>query len=270
MDKLPSTEHSSLYNDIENMSTQEILQSINQEDAKVALAVQQCLPQIAVLVDAVAERMKHGGRLFYIGSGTSGRLGVVDASECPPTFGVSDELVVGVIAGGDGAIRKAVEFAEDDTEKAWEDLEAYSIGSLDSIVGLAASGSTPYVLGGIQKAREEGLLTGAITCSPGSKIGQACEYAIEVAVGPEFITGSTRMKSGTAQKMVLNMLSTSVMIKLGRIRGNKMVDMQLSNQKLEFRGARMIMAELNISEEEARSLLKTHGSVRAVLAQAKK
>lgn len=269
MDKLPSTENTSLYNDIERMSTSEILASINAEDAKVAIAVQACLPEIEKLVDAVVEKMKQGGRLFYIGSGTSGRLGVVDASECPPTFGVSFDMVVGVIAGGDGAIRKAVEFAEDDGEQAWKDLEAYQISTLDSLVGLAASGNTPYVLGGIKRAKAASLVTGAITCNPGSNIGRACDYPVEVAVGPEFITGSTRMKSGTAQKMVLNMLSTSIMIKLGRIKGNKMVDMQLTNKKLEYRGARMIMAELGVSEEEARSLLKEHGSVREAIARGK-
>jgi N-acetylmuramic acid 6-phosphate etherase len=206
--------------------------------------------------------MKKGGRLFYIGAGTSGRLGVVDASECPPTFGVPFDMVIGLIAGGDIAIRKAVEYAEDNWEQAWKDLQAYNITQKDVVIGIAASGRTPYVIGGLQACREKGILTGCITCNAGSKLAAAAEYPVEVVVGPEFVTGSTRMKAGTAQKLVLNMISTSVMIQLGRVRGNKMVDMQLSNEKLVDRGVKMVMDELQIDEEKAAQLLKQHGSVR--------
>lgn len=266
MDKLPITEDTSLYTDIERMSTNEILTNINREDAKVAGAVAEILPHVARFVDAAYERMKLGGRLFYIGAGTSGRLGILDASECPPTFGVSHDLVVGIIAGGDGAIRKAVEFAEDDRQQAWKDLQHYFPDEKDTLVGIAASGTTPYVIGGIADARNEGLLTGCISCNPGSPLGAASEFPMEVSVGPEFVTGSTRMKSGTAQKMILNMLSTSLMIKLGRVQGNRMVDMQLSNVKLEKRAVRMVVNELNVNEETARELLKKHGSVRSAIA----
>lgn len=265
MHKLPDTENSSGYEHIEKMSTQQILQSINQEDATVAASVAHALPQIERFVDAAILRLQAGGRLFYIGSGTSGRLGVVDASECPPTFGVPFDLVIGIIAGGDGAIRRAVEFAEDNTEQAWKDILAYSPNSNDIVVGIAASGSTPYVIGGVTMARQSGLLTACVVCSTGSPLAEAVEFPIEVPVGPEFITGSTRMKAGTAQKMILNMISTSLMIKMGRIKGNKMVDMQLSNKKLVYRGVRMIVQELGISEEEASVLLERHGSVRGVL-----
>lgn len=258
-----------MYNDIEQMSTFEVLSNINKEDAKVAGAVATVLPEIERFIDASFERMKEGGRLFYIGAGTSGRLGIVDASECPPTFGVPHDLVVGIIAGGDSAIRKAVEFAEDDPEQAWKDLEAYFPDEKDTIVGIAASGTTPYVIGGIKKARAKGLVTGCISCNPGSPLGKACEFPMEVAVGPEFITGSTRMKSGTAQKMVLNMISTSLMVKLGRVQGNRMVDMQLSNHKLEQRAIRMIVSELDISEGQALELLRKYGSVRTAIAQYK-
>jgi N-acetylmuramic acid 6-phosphate etherase len=265
MDKLPITENESNHADIEKMSTGEVLRAINSEDAQVAGAVKECLPQIESLVNEVALRMQEGGRLFYIGSGTSGRLGVVDASECPPTFGVSHDMVVGIIAGGDSAIRKAVEYAEDNTNQAWNDLAAYYPNKSDTVIGIAASGTTPYVLGGLKKAKEHGLLTGCVTCNPNSPLGALAQFPVEVNVGPEFITGSTRMKSGTAQKMILNMISTSVMIRLGRVKGNRMVDMQLTNNKLEKRATRMIMTALDIDEISAQKLLKEHGSVRSVL-----
>lgn len=257
-----TTESSSNYNDLDKMSLAQVLTGINNEDKSVPLAVEKAIPQIEALVAQIVVRMKQGGRLFYIGAGTSGRLGVVDASECPPTFGVPFDLVVGIIAGGDGAIRKAVENAEDDQDQAWLDLQAQGIGEFDTVVGIAASGRTPYVVGGLQKAREAGLLTGSIACNAGSPIAQAAEYAIEVIVGPEFVTGSTRMKAGTAQKLVLNMISTSTMIQLGRVKGNKMVDMQLSNDKLVVRAENMLIKELGISREEAVSLLTQYGNVR--------
>lgn len=265
MNKIPSTENSSLYNDIEQMSTAEILTNINNEDAKVASAVARVIPAIEAFVDAAAFRMLNGGRLFYLGSGTSGRLGVVDASECPPTFGVSHDLVIGIIAGGDSAIRKAVEFAEDDMSQAWLDMGVYGPDSQDVVVGIAASGTTPYVLGGISEARKNGLLTAGICCSENAPLSELVEHPIEAVVGPEFITGSTRMKSGTAQKLILNMISTCLMIKMGRIKGNKMVDMQLTNHKLVKRGVRMIVSESGISEKKAEELLKKYGSVREVL-----
>ncbi len=261
------TEQESLHNNIDQMSVKEILQNINKEDQGVAFSVQKALPQIEKLVSAVAERMRAGGRLFYIGAGTSGRLGIVDASECPPTFGVPFDTVVGIIAGGDKAIRKAVENAEDDINQAWVDLQAYNIQANDCLVGLAASGTTPYVVGGLKKARENNILTGCIVCNNGGPIVAESNCPVEVVVGPEFITGSTRMKSGTAQKLVLNMLSTAVMVRLGRVKGNKMVDMQLTNHKLVDRGTKMVMKELDIDEDTAAFLLETHGSVRkAVLA----
>lgn len=261
------TEQESLYQNIDQMSITEILENINKEDQKVALAVQKSLPQIEQLSSAVAERMQNGGRLFYIGAGTSGRLGVVDASECPPTFGVPFDKVVGIIAGGDAAIRKAVENAEDDPNQAWIDLQEYEINAGDCLVGLAASGTTPYVVGGLKAARANGVLTGCIICNNGGPIVAESDFPVEVVVGPEFVTGSTRMKSGSAQKMVLNMLSTAVMIRLGRVKGNRMVDMQLTNNKLVDRGTQMVMKELNIDEALAASLLVTHGSVRkAVMA----
>lgn len=263
------TEQESKYKDIDKMSVLEILQNINNEDKLVPLAVENALPQIEKLATAVAERMQKGGRLFYIGAGTSGRLGVVDASECPPTFGVPFDWVVGIIAGGDTAIRKAVEFAEDDDKQAWIDLQEYEINEKDCLVGLAASGTTPYVVGGLNTARKHGILTGCIICNQGGPVVAESDYPVEVVAGPEFLTGSTRMKSGTAQKLVLNMLSTTVMIKLGRVKGNKMVDMQLTNHKLVDRGARMVMEELNIAQEEAAELLSKYGSVRKAVEASK-
>ncbi len=256
------TESASLFSNIENMSVQEILFSINNEDAKVHLAVKKAVPQIKKLVEKIVLRMKKGGRIFYLGAGTSGRLGVLDASEVPPTFGVSENVVIGLIAGGDAALRKAVEAAEDDPHKAWNELKKYNVNQLDTVIGIAASGTTPYVLGGIKHARENGLLTGCITCNPESKIADVTEFPIEVIVGPEFITGSTRLKSGTAQKMVLNMITTTIMIKLGRIKGNKMIHMQLTNQKLIDRGSRMIMEETQLSYEQSKELLLKYGSVK--------
>ena len=256
------TEQESRYNNIDQMSVLEILRGINNEDKSVPLAVERVIPQIERLAVAVTERMQNGGRLFYIGAGTSGRLGVVDASECPPTFGVPFDYVVGIIAGGDTAIRRAVENAEDDDEQAWADLLQYNIGEKDCLIGLAASGTTPYVVGGLNTARKNGVLTGCIVCNEGGPIAEASDYPVEVVVGPEFLTGSTRMKSGTAQKLVLNMLSTTVMIKLGKVKGNKMVDMQLTNHKLVDRGTQMVMDELRIGYEQAADLLLRHGSVR--------
>lgn len=256
------TEQDSNYSNIDQMSVLEILKGINNEDKTVPLAVEKAIPQIEKLATAVAQRMKDGGRLFYIGAGTSGRLGVVDASECPPTFGVPFDEVVGIIAGGDKAIRRAVENAEDDEQQAWVDLQEFNISSKDCLVGLAASGTTPYVVGGLQKARENGILTGCIICNSGGPVVEASDFPVEVVVGPEFLTGSTRMKSGTAQKLVLNMLSTTVMIRLGRVKGNKMVDMQLTNHKLVNRGTEMVMNELNIDYQQAEDLLIRYGSVR--------
>ncbi|GAB3203395.1 N-acetylmuramic acid 6-phosphate etherase [Pontibacter aydingkolensis] len=257
-----TTERDSKYNDLEKMSVREVLENINNEDKTVPMAVEKAIPQIEALAAIAVERMKAGGRLFYIGAGTSGRLGVVDASECPPTFGVPFDWVVGIIAGGDTAIRKAVEFAEDDAEQAWKDLQAYDIDENDIVVGLAASGTTPYVIGGLRAANAHGLATGCIVCNTGSPVAAEAQYPVEVVVGPEFVTGSTRMKAGTAQKLVLNMLSTSVMIQLGRVKGNKMVDMQLTNQKLYKRGVRMVMAETGADEQTATALLEKYGNVR--------
>ncbi len=264
------TESASEHSDLDKKSTVELLEGINSEDQKVALAVNKTIPEITCFVDQVVPRMKEGGRLFYIGAGTSGRLGIVDASECPPTFGIEHGIVVGIIAGGDTAIRKAVEFAEDDTSKGWEDLMEYNINSKDCLVGIAASGTTPYVLGAIQKAKENGILCAGISCNPESPLSILADIAISPIVGPEYVTGSTRMKSGTAQKLVLNMISTAVMIKLGRVKGNKMVDMQLSNNKLVDRGVKMIMDETNLSYLEAQKLLKEFGSVRKAVNQYKK
>jgi len=264
------TEQESHYNNIDQMSILEILHGINKEDQTVPLAVEKVIPQIEKLSEAVTDRMKAGGRLFYIGAGTSGRLGVVDASECPPTFGVPFDYVVGIIAGGDTAIRKAVENAEDDANQAWVDLSEYQINEKDCLIGLAASGTTPYVIGGLKTAREKGVLTGCIVCNEGGPIAAESDFPVEVVVGPEFLTGSTRMKSGTAQKLVLNMLSTTVMIKLGKVKGNKMVDMQLTNHKLVNRGIDMIMEELNIDQESAEALLNQHGSVRKAVDAAHK
>ncbi|SNT11331.1 N-acetylmuramic acid 6-phosphate etherase [Ekhidna lutea] len=265
MNKKPLTESDSLYDHLEKMSTIELLKGINEEDKKVAEAVEKCIPQIEAVVNAIVPRMQKGGRLFYIGAGTSGRLGIVDASECPPTFGVSHDKVIGLIAGGDSAIRKAVEFAEDDLEQGWRDLQSNDIGELDSLIGIAASGRTPYVVGATKHARAHGILTGCITCNQDSKLAEVAEYPIEILVGPEFVTGSTRMKAGTSQKLVLNMISTSVMIKLGHVQGNKMVDMQLSNDKLVERGVQMIMEKLDIPEEEARKRLRRFGTVRKAI-----
>jgi N-acetylmuramic acid 6-phosphate etherase len=257
-----TTEASSNYEALENMSIADLLSNMNKEDKTVPLAIEKELPAIEAFVEACFARMKTGGRLFYIGAGTSGRLGIVDASECPPTFGVEHGIVVGIIAGGDTAIRKAVEFAEDDTEQGWKDLMEYNINSNDTLVGIAASGTTPYVLGAIDEAKKMGVLTGGISCNPGSPLSQVVEFPMTPEVGPEFVTGSTRMKSGTAQKLVLNMISTSLMIKLGRVKGNKMVDMQLSNNKLVDRGVKMIMGEIDVTYEHAAELLEKHGSVR--------
>lgn len=264
------TESDSLYDNLDLMNLNELLTAINKEDQKVPFAVEKSLPQITALVDAVAGKMKDGGRLFYIGAGTSGRLGVVDASECPPTFGVPDGLVVGIIAGGDRAIRYPVEFAEDNTEQGWIDLEAYGINSKDVVVGIAASGSTPYVIGAVNACRSNAISTGCITCNLQSPLAQAVDFPVEVNVGPEFVTGSTRMKSGTAQKLVLNMLSTAVMIRLGRVKGNKMVDMMLSNDKLVDRGVRMVMDQTGLGREEASKLLLQFGSVRKAVESVKK
>ncbi|HEY8783327.1 MAG TPA: N-acetylmuramic acid 6-phosphate etherase [Mucilaginibacter sp.] len=257
-----TTEKDSHYNNLEKMSVMEILENINKEDQTVPLAVSKVLPQIEALATITAAKMKAGGRLFYIGAGTSGRLGIVDASECPPTFGVPFDWVVGIMAGGDSAIRKAVEFAEDDTEQAWIDLSEYHINNKDVLVGIAASGSTPYVVGGLKKANEHNITTGCVVCNGGSPVAAEAKYPVEVITGPEFLTGSTRMKAGTAQKLVLNMLSTSVMIQLGRVKGNKMVDMQLSNNKLVDRGTRMVMKETGLDEHAAANLLSEYGSVR--------
>ena len=259
------TEASSLYDNLEKMEISEILYNINKEDQKIAAAVKNVLSQVSLLVEGLEQRFYDGGRLFYIGAGTSGRLGVVDASEIPPTFGMPHERVIGLIAGGDGAIRKAVEFAEDDTEQAWKDLQAHDITDLDTVVGIAASGTTPYVLGGIKAARENGILTAGITNNPGSPLAVAAEIPIEVVVGPEFVTGSTRMKSGTSQKLVLNMITTALMIRIGRVKGNRMENMQLSNNKLVDRGTRYVMDSLGLSYEEANSLLKKHGSVKEAI-----
>lgn len=262
---IPDTEQTSRYDHIEQMSTHEILTAINQEDATVALSVQKVIPQIEAFVQEAYTRMQVGGRLFYIGSGTSGRLGVVDASECPPTFGVSNDVVIALIAGGDGAIRHAVENAEDAESQAWDDLTPYKPTPSDIVLGIAASGTTPYVIGGVRDAKNAGLLTGCIACSENSPLGDAVDCKIEVPVGPEFITGSTRMKSGTAQKMILNMISTTLMIKLGRVKGNRMVDMQLTNQKLQERGVRMIVSATGVETEDAVRMLQNHGSVRAAI-----
>lgn len=262
---MSTTESSSRYDHLETMTTLDLIQNINKEDQSVAFSVEKAVPQIESLVEAIVLSMKKGGRLFYIGAGTSGRLGILDASECPPTYGVSHDLVIAIIAGGDQAIRRAVENAEDDPDVAWSDLLHYGITENDSVVGIAASGTTPYVIGGVRKAREKGLVTGCITCNTFSPLAAESEFPVEVVVGPEFVTGSTRMKSGTAQKMVLNMISTTVMIKLGKVKGNKMVDMQLSNEKLVKRGTRMIMDATGTAEEEAYTLLIKHGSVRAAV-----
>ena len=262
---LSITESPSHFHNLERMSVDELIRNINEEDSKVHLAVKDAIPQIVRLVEQIDIRMKKGGRIFYLGAGTSGRLGVLDASEVPPTFGVPDNMVIGLIAGGDVALRKAVEAAEDDPDKAWETLQNFNINQNDTVIGIAASGTTPYVIGGIVHARKNGILTGCITCNPASKVAAVTEYPIEAVVGPEFVTGSTRLKSGTAQKMILNMITTSIMIRLGRVKGNKMVNMMLSNKKLVERGTRMIMEELKLPEDESRQLLLTHGSVKKAI-----
>jgi len=257
-----TTEEESLYDDLENQSISLLLSQMNQEDQKVAHAVSSAIPQIQALVEQILPRMKVGGRLFYLGAGTSGRLGVLDASECPPTFGVSHNHIVGLIAGGDGAIRKAVEFAEDQDDMGWADLQSHRITKKDSVIGIAASGTTPYVIGALKACREKNILTGCITCNVNSPLSVSSDFPVEVVVGPEFITGSTRMKAGTAQKLVLNMISTSLMIKLGKVQGNKMVDMQLSNDKLVDRGSRMVVDETNLDFDTAKEYLLKYGSVR--------
>lgn len=260
-----TTEADSLYDHLEKMEIRELLSAINQEDQKVPMAVAANIPQIEALVEVIYKKMSHGGRLFYIGAGTSGRLGIVDASECPPTFGVPHGWVIGLIAGGDKAIRKAVEFAEDDMQQGWKDLQEHHINVDDVLVGIAASGTTPYVLGALQTANEQGIETGCVVCNSGSPIAKNSNWPVEVVVGPEFVTGSTRMKSGTAQKLVLNMITTTVMIKLGRVKGNKMVDMTPTNNKLIDRGVRMIVQQLQVNEEQAIELLQKHGSVRKAI-----
>lgn len=257
-----TTEQSSNYNHLEKMSTSELISNINSEDKKVAFAVEKAIPQINLLTEQVVIALKNGGRLFYLGAGTSGRLGIVDASECPPTFGVPHELVIGLIAGGDVAIRKAVEFAEDSENEGWKDLLNHQISEKDIVIGIAASGTTPYVIGALQKCNDNHVVTGCITCNAESPLSKTAKFPVEVIVGPEFVTGSSRMKAGTAQKMVLNIISTAAMIKLGKVKGNKMVDMQLSNNKLVERGTKMIVSELDISTTEAANLLKEFGSVR--------
>lgn len=263
-----TTESDSSYSHLEKMSVRELLRNINREDKTVPHAVEKVLPKIEKLVNVIVKKVRAGGRLFYLGAGTSGRLGIVDASECPPTYGVPHGMVIGLIAGGDKAIRKAVEFAEDSYEQGWKDLKAHKINKNDVVIGIAASGTTPYVVGALLHCNKNRITTACITCNTGSQVAKAAKHKIEVVVGPEFVTGSTRMKSGTAQKLVLNMISTAVMIKLGRVRGNKMVDMQLSNNKLIGRGTKMIMRELNVPYAKARSLLLKHGSVRKALAGA--
>ncbi len=266
---MTTTESPSHYSDLEKMSVRDLLTNINREDKTVPLAVEKAIPAIEKLVLEIVNRMEKGGRLFYIGAGTSGRLGIVDASEIPPTYGMPHGKVIGIMAGGDQAIRKAVEFAEDDMNQAWKDLEVFSINQQDVLIGIAASGRTPYVVGGLREARANGILTGCITCNTGSEVAKHADHPIEVVVGPEFVTGSTRMKAGTAQKLVLNMISTTTMIRLGRVRGNKMVDMQLTNNKLVDRGTRMVMDELGVTAAEAEQLLKEHGSVRKAVASRK-
>ena len=259
------TESESLYHHLEQQSVRELLEEINREDQKVALAVQQTIPAIEQLVTGIVARMKQGGRLFYLGAGTSGRLGVLDASEIPPTFGMPNTYVIGLIAGGDTALRNPVEAAEDDIDKGWKELQDRGVNSLDTVVGIAASGTTPYVIGALRQARSQGILTAAISCNPQSPMAAEADIAIEPVVGPEFVTGSTRMKSGTAQKMILNMISTATMIQLGRVKGNRMVNMQLTNQKLVDRGTRMIMDELPLDYDAAQRLLLMYGSVKEAI-----
>lgn len=259
------SEQPSLYNDLEKKSVGEILKDINTEDKKVALAVEKALPQVEKLVTEIVSRMKRGGRIFYMGAGTSGRLGVLDASEIPPTFGMDPSWVIGLIAGGDTALRNPVENAEDDTEQGWKDLQAFNINDRDTVIGIAASGTTPYVIGAIKEARKNGILTASITSNPDAPISEAAEIPIEMIVGPEYVTGSSRMKSGTGQKMICNMITTATMIQMGRVKGNKMVNMQLSNAKLVDRGTRMVIDELGLNYDDAKRLLLLHGSVKAAV-----
>ena len=267
---MSTTESESHHNELERKSISELLQGMNTEDRSVPEAVAASLPQIENLISEIVSKMKQGGRLFYMGAGTSGRLGIVDASECPPTFGVDFGRVIGIIAGGDGAIRKAVEFAEDDEEQGWKDLQTFNINKNDVVVGIAASGRTPYVIGALKKCNEEGISTGCVVCNAGSAVAAVSKFPVEVVVGPEFVTGSTRLKSGTAQKLVLNMLTTCTFIQLGHVKGNKMVDMQLSNYKLVDRGTRMVMEETGLNAEEAKALLLKEGSVRFAVDSLKK
>ncbi|RKE95044.1 N-acetylmuramic acid 6-phosphate etherase [Ichthyenterobacterium magnum] len=260
-----TTEQDSNYNHLEKMTVSELLTNINSEDKTVALAVEKAIPQIEILVNQIVQKLEKGGRLFYIGAGTSGRLGILDASECPPTFGVSYDLVIGLIAGGDSAIRKAVEFAEDSTTQGWKDLQNYNISEKDVVIGIAASGTTPYVISALKNCNKNQIITGCITSNHNSPLSQTAQYPVEVIVGPEFVTGSSRMKAGTAQKMTLNMITTTTMIKLEKVKGNKMVDMQLSNNKLVNRGIKMIMSELNISQKEAQNLLDKYKNVRTAI-----
>ncbi len=264
-DFIKTTEMSSSYDWLESKSIGELLLIINKEDQTVAQSVAAVLPQIEQLTSAVVDALKRGGRLFYIGAGTSGRLGIVDASECPPTFGVPHDMVIGLIAGGDSAIRKAVEFAEDDMEQGWKDLMNFNINSKDIVIGIAASGTTPYVLGALQECEKQSIITGCLTCNQGSPLAKAAKFAVEVVVGPEIVTGSSRMKAGTAQKMVLNMITTTAMIQIGRVQGNKMVDMQLSNHKLIDRGVKMIMSETGVCAKTAEEYLHNQGSVRKAI-----
>lgn len=256
------TEQPSAHEDLEQQSVRELLEGINEEDRKIAAAVHACIPQIEKLVNEIVERMEQGGRIFYIGAGTSGRLGVLDASEIPPTFGMPDTYIIGIIAGGEQALKHPVENAEDDRLKGWTELQSHHITDKDTVIGIAASGTTPYVIGALQKAREHGVLTAAISSNPDSPLSNVADIPIEMIVGPEFVTGSSRMKSGTGQKMILNMISTTVMIKLGRVKGNRMVNMQLSNQKLVDRGVQMLIDELPINRKEAKQLLQEYGSVK--------
>ena len=265
MEFIKITEQPSLYDDLDKKSVKEILEDINTEDHKVADAVQKAIPQIEKLVTLIIPRVKKGGRIFYMGAGTSGRLGVLDASEIPPTFGMPPTVVIGLIAGGDTALRNPVENAEDDMSRGWEELLQHHINSEDTVIGIAASGTTPYVIGAMRTAREHGILTGCMTSNPNSPMAAEADVPIEVIVGPEYVTGSSRMKSGTAQKMILNMISTTIMIELGRVQGNKMVNMQLSNQKLIDRGTRMIIEELHLDYEKAEALLLLHGSVKSAI-----
>ena len=262
---IKTTEQDSKYNHLEKMTITELLLHINSEDQTVPLAIEKAIPQIEILVSQVVDKLKGGGRLFYIGAGTSGRLGVLDASECPPTFGVSNDIIIGLIAGGDIAIRQAVENAEDSKTQGWKDLQEFNITKKDIVIGIAASGTTPYVIAALKQCNTQGIITGCITCNSNSPLSLASQYPIEVIVGPEFVTGSSRMKAGTAQKLILNMISTSTMIKLNKVKGNKMVDMQLNNKKLVERGINIIVKELGITFEDAENLLKKHLNVRTAI-----